>query len=312
MPAEIKVRHARQSTPTAVSGTTRDTAEGGLLPAHFAPVIHQAIDVSRRSACHVRPRSRAASQWGNMPMDKVAQLATLRVEPLDAGMGLRRLACTAIKRAITEMNIYDHPEEIRLDERQLSRDLGVSRTPIREALSLLEQEGFVRSVPRRGIYIVRKNRNEIIDMITVWAAIESMAARLVCERATAEELAELRHIAEFRHLDPAAFVDEYAQSNMLFHRTIIRMSGCTLMSEIVDSLFFHMRAVRSVTMRQGDRAHRSIVDHMNILTALENRDPELAARRIREHTLGLVEHIKKYGDFLDQFQSAETRKRSYA
>jgi DNA-binding GntR family transcriptional regulator len=247
-----------------------------------------------------------------MPMEKVAQLATLRVEPLDAGMGLRRLACTAIKRAITEMNIYDHPEEIRLDERQLSRDLGVSRTPIREALSLLEQEGFVRSVPRRGIYIVRKNKNEIIEMITVWAAIESMAARLVCERATAEELAELRRIAEFRHLDPAAFVDEYAQSNMLFHRTIIRMSGCTLMSEIVDSLFFHMRAVRSVTMRQGDRAHRSIVDHMNILTALENRDPELAAQRIREHTLGLVEHIRKYGDFLDQFQSAETRKRSYA
>ncbi len=187
-------------------------------------------------------------------MEKVAQLATLKVEPLDAGKGLRRLACTAIKRAITEMNIYDHPEEIRLDERQLSRDLGVSRTPIREALSLLEQEGFVRSVPRRGIYIVRKNKREIIEMITVWAAIESMAARLVCELASAEDLAELRDIAEFKHLNPATHVDEYAQSNMLFHRTIIRLSGCALMAEIVDSLFIHMRAVRSVTMRQGDRA----------------------------------------------------------
>ena len=240
-------------------------------------------------------------------MEKVAQLATLKVEPLEAGAGLRRLACDAIKRAITEMNIYDRPEEIRLDERQLSRDLGVSRTPIREALSLLEQEGFVRSVPRRGIYIVRKNKNEIIEMVTVWAAIESMAARLVCARATAEELSELRAVAEFNHKNPSAFVDEYAQSNMIFHRTIIRMSGCALMSEIVDNLFIHMRAIRSVTMRQGDRAQRSMVDHMNILTALESRDAELAAQRIREHTLGLAEHIKKYGDFLDQFQSVEPK-----
>jgi DNA-binding GntR family transcriptional regulator len=244
-------------------------------------------------------------------MEKVAPLPTLKVEPLAAGMGLRRLACDAIKQAITEMNIYDHPEEIRLDERQLSRDLGVSRTPIREALSLLEQEGFVRAVPRRGIYIVRKNKNEIIEMITVWAAIESMAARLACARASAQELAELRDIAEFKHKNPAAFVNEYAQSNMIFHRTIIRMSGCALMSEIVDGLFIHMRAIRSVTMRQGDRAQRSLVDHMNILSALENRDPDLAARRIREHTLGLAEHIRTYGDFLDQFRSAEPRKRNY-
>ena len=83
------------------------------------------------------------------------------------------------------------------------------------------------------------------------------------------------------------------------------------MSEIVDNLFIHMRAIRSVTMRQGDRAQRSMVDHMNILTALEHRDPDLAAWRIREHTLGLAEHIRKYGDFLDQFQSVEPRKLNY-
>jgi DNA-binding GntR family transcriptional regulator len=309
----LSVRGMRSSTAGAAYGAASATEKSLVLPGDFAPVIHHAIDVSRRPARHPRrhPRPWAESHGGRMPMEKVAQLATLRVEPLDAGTGLRRLACTAIKRAITEMNIYDHPEEIRLDERQLSRDLGVSRTPIREALSLLEQEGFVRSVPRRGIYIVRKNKREIIEMITVWAAIESMAARLVCELASAEELAELRDIAEFKHLNPATYVDEYAQSNMLFHRTIIRLSGCALMAEIVDSLFIHMRAVRSVTMRQGDRARRSIVDHMNIVTALESRDPELAARRIREHTLGLAEHIEKYGDFLDQFQSAEAKTRFY-
>jgi DNA-binding GntR family transcriptional regulator len=101
---------------------------------------------------------------------------------LDVGVGLSRLACDAIKRAITEMDIYGHPTEIRLDERQLAEDLGVSRTPIREALTVLEQEGFVRTVPRRGVYVVRKTKREIIEMIIVWAAIESTAAGLAAAR----------------------------------------------------------------------------------------------------------------------------------
>ncbi len=84
-------------------------------------------------------------------MQETATDSRLRIEPLDVSIGLRKQACDAIKRAITEMDIYGHPGEIRLDERQLSQDLGVSRTPIREALSVLEQEGFVRSVPRRGM-----------------------------------------------------------------------------------------------------------------------------------------------------------------
>ena len=107
----------------------------------------------------------------------------LKIAPLETTVSLRTLAYEAIKKAIMEMDIYGHPYEIRLDERQLSQDLGVSRTPIREALTLLEQEGFVRSMPRRGIFVVRKSKREIIDLILVWAALESMAARLAAERA---------------------------------------------------------------------------------------------------------------------------------
>jgi hypothetical protein len=70
------------------------------------------------------------------------QQPRLKIEPLGVSLGLRQQACEAIKRAIMAMDIYGHAEEIRLDERQLSQDLGVSRTPIREALSVLEQEGF--------------------------------------------------------------------------------------------------------------------------------------------------------------------------
>ena len=77
----------------------------------------------------------------------------LAVKPIDTTSSFRMQAYHALKRAILEMDVYDHPGEIRLDERQLSQDLGVSRTPIREAMSLLEQEGFVKTLPRRGVFM---------------------------------------------------------------------------------------------------------------------------------------------------------------
>ena len=238
-------------------------------------------------------------------MPEVTPFPRLKVERLTVTVGLRKLACDAIKRAIMEMDIYGHPGEIRLDERQLSEDLGVSRTPIREAMTVLEQEGFVRSVPRRGIYVVRKTKREIVEMITVWAAIESMAARLACERASEKELQDLRKLfADFVD-DPEEHISEYSQANMAFHRAVIRMGGCELMTELTDNLFIHMRAIRDVTIRQDHRAQRSIVDHMNIISALERRDADLAARLIREHTLGLASHVEKYGDHLHDAQDSK-------
>jgi DNA-binding GntR family transcriptional regulator len=115
-------------------------------------------------------------------MDGSTSLQLLDVKPLQGNIGLRLPACDAIKRAITNMDVYGQPEEMRLDERQLSRDLGVSRTPIREAPCLLQQEGFVRSVPHGGVFIVRKNKREPIEMITICSASESMAARFACEK----------------------------------------------------------------------------------------------------------------------------------
>jgi DNA-binding GntR family transcriptional regulator len=236
-----------------------------------------------------------------------------RIEPLAVSIGLRKQACDAIKRAITEMNIYGHPLEIRLDERQLSHDLGMSRTPIREALSVLEQEGFVRSVPRRGLLVVRKSKREVVEMITVWAAIESMAARLAAPRATATELAQLHALVDAFQEDPTEQISEYSQANMEFHKAIIRMGGVELMTGVTDNLFIHMRAVRAVTMTQDNRAQRSIVDHRNIIAALEQRDAERAERLVREHTMGLAAHVERHGDFLDRIAGTDDeRRRQYA
>src|SRR6476660_8657264 len=103
--------------------------------------------------------------------------------PHDVTPSFKHKAYTALKNAIVAMDIYRSRDDIRLDERKLAQDFGISRTPVREALAQLESEGFVRSVPRRGIYVVRKSKTEGIEMITAWAALESMAARLVTENA---------------------------------------------------------------------------------------------------------------------------------
>jgi DNA-binding GntR family transcriptional regulator len=245
--------------------------------------------------------------------------AQLRIERLDTDLGLRRRACEAIKRAITEMDIYGRPGELRLDERQLSESLGVSRTPIREALSILEQEGFVRSTPRRGIHVVRKSKREVVEMITVWAAIESMAARLAAPRFTPEDIAELRGHVEAFEDDPSGHIGEYSDANMAFHKAIIRMGGIELMTSLTDTLFIHMRAVRAVTMTQDNRARRSIVDHRAIIAALEQHDVDLAERLVREHTMGLAAHVEQHGDFLDRIVGSDEpatgspdRRRHYA
>src|SRR5579859_6942951 len=223
----------------------------------------------------------------------------LDISRLDTQSTFRDLAYAALKRAITAIDIYDRPDEVRLDERQLSLELGVSRTPIREAMTLLEQEGFVRTLPRRGIFVVKKTKRELVEMITVWAALESMAARLVTRNASDAEIAGLRRLMEAFERGNEGHIEEYSDANIAFHQAIIRMSGCALLSEMTENLFIHMRAIRKVTIHQDNRAARSIVDHMAIIEALERRDPDEAARLAREHTLGLAAHVETHGDFLD-------------
>ena len=224
----------------------------------------------------------------------------LTLRPLSANVSFRDQAYAALKQAIMEADIYSHPHELRLDERQLSRSLGVSRTPIREAMTLLEQEGFLRTVPRRGIFIVRKTKRQIIEMIEMWAALESMAARLATVNATDQEVAQLRTMFdEFRNSTPGEHIEEYSEANIAFHQAIIRMSGSHLMGKTIENLFIHVRAIRRLTISQSDRAARSIVDHMRIIEALERRDTELAERLVREHSLDLAAFVEKNCDFLD-------------
>ena len=221
----------------------------------------------------------------------------LEIKPIGDGFSLKSKIYESLKAAIMDMNIYDSSADLRLDERRLSEQFGISRTPLREALARLDQEGLVNIVPRRGIYIVRKSKAEILEMITVWAALESMAARLITQNASDEEIASLRALCStFDGEAVKARIDEYSDTNIKFHQAILNMSKCGLLNEMAQALFMHVGAIRARTISEQDRADRSIVDHMHIIEALEARDTDLAERLVREHTLNLRAHVERYVD----------------
>src|SRR5882757_6657275 len=192
-------------------------------------------------------------------VERTSTTAPLALAPLNA-TSLRDQAYALLKNAIADTDIYDPNQELRLDERQLTTALGVSRTPIREALSLLEQEGFIRTMPRLGIYIVRKSKREMIEMIQVWAALESMAARLATLYATDAEIAKLRHLFdEFRNSPPSEHLGEYSDANIAFHTAVISLGGS---QTIID-------ATRNLLAKRpcGALHHRSFEDHRGLGTA---------------------------------------------
>jgi DNA-binding GntR family transcriptional regulator len=218
----------------------------------------------------------------------------LKLRPISQDFSLKGRIYDVLKHRITSMNIYAEDAEFRLDERDLSDQLKISRTPIREALARLEQEGLVRIAPRKGVFIVKKSVGEILEMIIAWAALESMAARLATERASTAEIGSLRTLlAHFDQTEVRTHIDEYSDANIRFHRRILELAKCKILIDMADGLFLHMRAIRARTMTEGDRATRSIVDHAHIIGALEERDPDLAERLVREHTLNLHDHVKR-------------------
>lgn len=222
----------------------------------------------------------------------------LTVGPIN-GASLRDQAYALLKRAIADTDIYDPQQELRLDERQLIAALGVSRTPIREALSLLEQEGFIRTVPRRGIYIVRKSRREMVEMIQMWAALESMAAQLATQTATDAEIGKLR--ALLATVENPLLPDplgEFSDANICFHGAVIALGGSQLLIEATRNALTHVRAMRRASITHAAPPASAAVDHLQIVEALEGRETALAERLTRQHLLDLAVHVRDHCHFL--------------
>jgi len=137
-------------------------------------------------------------------------------------------------------------------------------------------------------------------MIRAWAALESMAARLITTVADDGEIAMLRKMfTKFENGELHAKLDEYSEVNIEFHQSIIRMSRNTVLINLAENLFTHMRMIRRQTIGEEDRADRSIRDHLNIIQALEARATERAEELVRAHALGLADHVARHATYLD-------------
>lgn len=223
---------------------------------------------------------------------------SLRLPALAIEASLTSRAYGILRDAIAEMPIYDGTDDdIRLDERALADRLGISRTPVRAALVRLENEGVVQTIPRRGIYVVRKTKAEIIEVILASAALEGMAARLAAERAADAELEELLdRFPAFRPGSEVADTDspisQYSAVNLEFHQRIVDLAHSDLFSSHIARLRIHMRAIRQRTIGDDDRREHSVVDHAEIVAALCARDADRAEITVRRHALGLAEHVR--------------------
>ena len=227
-----------------------------------------------------------------------ADIAIVRIAPETS---FKNKAYEALKEAILKMDIYSSPEPVMLDERALSERLGVSRTPIREAIAMLEQDGFVKTVPRRGIIVVRRSKAEIVDMIRAWAALESMAARLITTTARKRDITALRDF--FKDFDlknrlPQDHVEEYSKANIAFHQALISLSESPTLIDMTNDILLHVRGYRQLTIGRTDRTATSLPEHLAIIEALEERNTELAEKRARDHTLGLATYVETHGQEL--------------
>ena len=234
-------------------------------------------------------------------MALLSDFAPLQIQPISCAPVLKESVHGALKRAIMDMDIYGSSEPLKLDERRLAENLGVSRTPVREALLRLEQEGLVSMVPRRGAFVVKKTKAEILDVIYVWAGIEGMAARLATIRAADDEIASLRDLVESvsDSSQVRGSIDEYSEANIRFHQAIVSLSKCSLLSETAEGLFVHMRAIRARTIKDRGRARSSMSDHTRIIEAIESRNAGKAEQLVRDHALRLAEHVKANVDYLE-------------
>jgi DNA-binding GntR family transcriptional regulator len=222
-----------------------------------------------------------------------------KMKKIKAPSSLSDIAYKTIRGQLLEMDLDQMPDEGRIDERGLAERLGISRTPLREAINRLVSEGFLKVVPRKGIYVVKKSKKEIIEILLVRAALESMAARLATKYVTDEDIRDMKEI--FSPFNPSNMQRQflrYSDANIEFHELVLRISQCEKLIELARSIFDHIRWIRFRAAAFGERLAKTHQEHLEIIEAIENRDRLLAERRMRRHIEELANYIEENVDFL--------------
>jgi DNA-binding GntR family transcriptional regulator len=206
-------------------------------------------------------------------------------------------AYRAIKEAIVSGEL---PADSRLVELALAADLGVSRTPVREALKRLVAEDLVVVDPVRGMIVKPIDHQEVEDFYTIREVLEGLAARLAAQRISGEQLIRLGALVDAMQAaaesgDGAALV----QANILFHETIFQATANQRLLSLGRGLSDFVRRLSSVAFSDPRRDREVAVEHRAILEALERRDAEAAELRAREHMAHARSHFVRQSAFAD-------------
>jgi len=200
---------------------------------------------------------------------------------LDNYKPLREIVFETLREAIIQGRL--EPGE-RLMEIQLAEEMGVSRTPVREAIRKLELEGFVVMVPRKGAYVAGISVKDIVDVFEVRAALEALAAGLAAERATTEELEEMERAVLLNYeVSSGHNLDTLVERDISFHDLIYRASRNQRLVQIVTHLKEQIQRFRTTSLALPGRGRHAVEEHKNIVEAISSRNVELAGNLAREH-----------------------------
>jgi len=200
---------------------------------------------------------------------------------LDNYKPLREIVFETLREAI--INATLKPGE-RLMEIQMAEEMGVSRTPVREAIRKLELEGFVVMIPRKGAYVAGISMKDIADVFEIRTAMEGLAAGLAAERITEEEMESLERIL--------VKIGEYVQNNDLeklieadteFHEILFKASRNERLVQIVSNLREQIQRFRTASLSTPGRMKYALEEHKKIVEAVSERNVELAQALAREH-----------------------------
>jgi DNA-binding GntR family transcriptional regulator len=187
---------------------------------------------------------------------------------------------------------YNPGDKISVEE--LSRELGVSRTPLWGAINRLEAEGIVEVVPRQGVYLIKYDLEHALEIYLAREALEGMVARLAAERITDQEVAELQaSIDRQRRSIADGDLDGYHVSALEFHEKILRIAHNSTLERLLMSVLARIRAMRIQSKSMPTRLPQSCDDHSKILAALQLGDADLAESRARNHIRELADQIRR-------------------
>ncbi|MBP2651066.1 MAG: rspR 3 [Firmicutes bacterium] len=172
----------------------------------------------------------------------------------------------------------------RLMEIQLAEELGVSRTPVREAIRRLELEGFLVTVPRRGTYVSNLSIRDVNEVFEIRTALDVLAAELAAERITEEELERMERLLVqiSEHID-SGDVDKIVEADGKFHDILYQASRNDRLVGIINNLREQFTRFRAISMAYPGRLKNTLEEHRRLVEAIAQRDAELAKEYAREH-----------------------------